>query len=204
MAKQVARQLGYLYVDSGALYRGVTWKALKDGIPTNDASRVRQMLPAFPMEFSREDGAVKYRIEGVDPGIEIRTEAVNSHVSQIAATPEVRDQVNAWLRDMTKLGDLVVEGRDIGTGVFPNADHKFYLDASPEERARRRYREMGQQEKGLDEARVGESLKKRDTIDSTRSKDPLKVAADAVRIDSTGLEAEDVVRFVLERVRVKR
>jgi cytidylate kinase len=201
VAKRVAAGLGYLYVDSGALYRGVTWHALRSDVDTRDAAAVGRLLPDFPIHFSTSAGAVVFTIDGMDPGMALRSETVNSHVSGVAATPEVRNQVNVWLRDMTRFGNLVVEGRDIGTAVFPSSEFKFYLDASPEERARRRYAEIAEKKDGLSKTDIGESLRKRDTIDRNRKKDPLRVAQDAVVIDSTGMGVDDVVTFVLDRVR---
>lgn len=201
IARRVAKALGWLYVDSGALYRGVTWQALRVGADTRSAEAVGALLVDFPIRFAVAGGAVGFGIDGVEPGMELRTEGLNSHVSHVAAMPEVRNQVNAWLRGMTTLGDLVVEGRDIGTAVFPQALFKFYLDASPEERARRRCAEMAGQGDGLSKKDISESLKNRDTIDRSRKKDPLKTAPDAVIVDSTGLEIEDVVALVLKQVK---
>jgi len=201
IAKGVAKALGWLYVDSGALYRGVTWQALRAGVDTKNAAAVGALLPGFPIRIAPAGGAVGFSIDGVEPGMELRTEKLNSQVSYVAAMPDVRSQVNEWLRSMTKLGDLVVEGRDIGTAVFPNATIKFYLDASPEERARRRCAEMAGQGAGVSKKDISESLKNRDTIDRSRQKDPLKTALDAVVVDSTGMEIQDVVTMVLTRVR---
>ena len=162
---------------------------------------VEILLPGFPIRFTVAGGAVGFSIDGVEPGAELRTERLNSQVSYVAAMPEVRNQVNEWLRGMTKLGDLVVEGRDIGTAVFPAATFKFYLDASPEERARRRCAEMAGQGNGVNKKDISESLKNRDTIDRSRQKDPLKTAPDAVIVDSTGMAIEDVVAVILARVK---
>jgi cytidylate kinase len=162
---------------------------------------VEMLLPGFPIRFVVAGGAVGFSIGGVEPGAELRTERLNSQVSYVAAMPEVRNQVNEWLRGMTTLGDLVVEGRDIGTAVFPAATFKFYLDASPEERARRRCAEMAGQGNGVNKKDISESLKNRDTIDRSRRKDPLKTAPDAVIIDSTGMDIEDVVAVILARAK---
>ena len=201
VAKRVAAGLGCLYVDSGALYRAVTWKALRSGVETNSPSALSTLLVGFPIRFSVAGGAVGFTLDNVDPGMELRTERVNSHVSEVAATPEVRSCVNEWLRSMTRFGDLVVEGRDIGTAVFPSAGFKFYLDAAPEERARRRYAEIATDKGGVSKTDIGESLKKRDRFDSNRQKDPLRIAPDAVVIDSTGMSIQNVADMILEQVR---
>lgn len=200
VARRVAAKLGYLYVDSGSLYRGVTWRALREGVDTSNAARVAGLLKDFPIQFIVAVGSVGFTIDGIEPGLELRTEELNRHVSEVAAMPDVRNQVNVWLRSMTEFGNLVVEGRDIGTAVFPSAEFKFYLDASSDERARRRYTEIAQQKNGANKTAISESLKKRDTIDRSRQKDPLRTAPDAIVIDSTGMSIEDVVTFVLKKV----
>ncbi len=197
VARRLARHFGYLYVDSGALYRGVTWAALERDVPGTDTAGVLAVMGALQIEFGVEDGAVTYTIDGVRPGAALRTEVVNRNVSPVAAIPEVRAQVVRWLRDMAALGPLVMEGRDIGTRVFPASPHKFYLDADPEVRARRRLGEMAE---AGDVAQVGESLRRRDRIDSGRQVDPLRVAPDAMVLDSTALSIDEVVAAIRERI----
>lgn len=200
VAKKVAKGLGWLYVDSGALYRAVAWKVSGEGLDSSDAGAVAALADQTEMTFSVKDGVVSYAIDGVNPGDEIRRKPVNDIVSAVAAVPRVRERVVSWLREMLKLGSLVMEGRDIGTAVFPDARWKFYLNASEEERARRRHQEMEQ--KGMGEAlkEVRRSIQNRDSIDSTRAKDPLKIAAGAFVIDSTGMEADGVASLILGHV----
>jgi CMP/dCMP kinase len=200
VARKVAGSLGWLYVDSGSLYRAMAWKALRDGVDSKDTGAVEQMVRGVKMDFFTADGAVVYRIDGVNPGDAIRTQAVNDVVSHVAAVPLVREYVVRWLRGMAQIGDLVMEGRDIGTAVFPGAEWKFYLNASAEERARRRHVEMEQKGIGEDFDAVQKSLKKRDSIDSTRKADPLRVAEGAQIIDSTGMAADQVAAFILSKV----
>lgn len=200
VARKVAIALGWVYVDSGSLYRAMAWKALKDSVDTRDANAVENMVRTVKMDFLVADGAVVYRIDGVNPGDEIRTKAVNDVVSNVAAVALVREHVVGWLRGMAELGDLVMEGRDIGTAVFPAAEWKFYLNASEEERARRRHVEMSAKGMGEDFDAVQRSLKNRDTIDSTRKVDPLRVADDAEIIDSTGMDADQVAGLILSKV----
>ncbi len=201
VAKKVAAALGSLYVDSGALYRGITWKAVRDAVDTGDPDRLAALLKDFPIAFFTAEGAVRFKIDGIEPGLELRTEEINSHVSKVAATPAVRMQVNAWLRDMVRLGSLVVEGRDIGTAVFPDAAFKFYLNASQEERARRRHAEITERKNGVTKKEIGESLRRRDAIDSTRKMDPLKAAPGAIVRDSTSMQADEVAGIVLGKVK---
>lgn len=195
VARKVAEGLGYQYVDSGALYRGIAWKAAELGCDPVAA------LDRMAVQFFVEANAVRYRIDGYEPRAEIRTERVSGLVSLAAAIPEVRMRVTQWLREMARFGDLVMEGRDIGTVVFPGADAKFYLDASPEERARRRHAELTPAGETADVGKVMDSLKSRDQRDSGRKTAPLKLADDAQVIDTTGLSIDQVVEVILARLR---
>jgi len=197
VARRVASALGWVYVDSGALYRAVAWKALKSGVYLEDAEAVRRIAENLEPKFDVRDGAVVFWIDGMEPGLELRTERVNANVSRVAALPAVRERVGRWLRSLTRFGNLVMEGRDIGTAVFPDAERKFYLDASPEVRAKRRHAEILALDRKASEQQVGESLRKRDLVDSTRAAAPLKAAPDAVVIDTTALSIDDVVKTVL-------
>jgi cytidylate kinase len=202
VARRVAAALGFLYVDSGAVYRGVAWKALREGVDVHSPEALVALLASARFEFLIEDGAVRYRIDGEDPGGAIRTEEVNVAVSPVAATPRVREQVVMWLRAALRFGDLVMEGRDIGSVVFPGARHKFYLDADPEERARRRHREMVESQGAeMSEASVGESLKRRDARDRGRATAPLRIVEGAAVVDTTHMNIDQVVEAVLAHVR---
>jgi CMP/dCMP kinase len=201
VARRVAGEFGFLYVDSGALYRALTWHALRTNVDVRDFEAVANMLPSIEMVFTVADGAVNYRLNGEDPGLAIRRETVNRAVSYVAANPPVREKVVGWLREMAALGPLVVEGRDIGTAVFPGARWKFYLDASHEVRAQRRHAEMAERDEDTSVTAVAHSLKRRDSIDSTRSKDPLRIAEGAVIVDSTALSIDEVVAAVVADVR---
>jgi cytidylate kinase len=201
VTRRVAQALGCLYVDSGAVYRGFTWHCLRRGVDTHQPELVKALLALSKWEFRVEAGAVKYTIDGGDPGEEIRGPAVRENVSYIARVPEVRHVVTHHLRDLSRFGSLAMEGRDIGSAVFPDTPHKFYLDASPEERARRRSAELVQREGASDVAEVKDSLLKRDQIDSTRATAPLQIPLGARVIDSTGLSPDDVVALILASVR---
>lgn len=203
VARKVAAKLGWIYVDSGALYRAVAWKAHRDAVDVKDVAAVEGLARDLTMEFNITDGAVSYTIDGVDPGDEIRLKSVNDIVSNVAAVPLVRELVVGWLRGMTELGKLVMEGRDIGTAVFPDACWKFYLNASSEERARRRHVEMEEKGIGEDLNAVAKSLQNRDEIDSTRKIDPLCIPEGAEVIDSTGMEADDVAEMIAANITEK-
>lgn len=197
VARAVARTLkNYLYVDSGSLYRAVTWKLMEDGVNTSDAAAVSVAVERIEMEFVVEDGAVCLRLQGRALKDELRTSAVSGHVSPVAAVPAVRTRVVTWLRSMTRFGSLVMEGRDIGTAVFPDTEHKFYLDASPEARARRRKGDRKDAAQAQDIEAVKQSLSERDRIDSTRKTDPLRVAEGVVPIDSTHMSPAEVAELI--------
>jgi len=200
VSQRVAQRLKFIHVDSGSLYRGVTWYFLSHNVQVADNAAVAAALQNIHMNILVKDSAVKFSIDGFEPDAELRSEAVNGNVSQIAALPAVREWIVGQLRRMTAFGDLVMEGRDIGTAVFPEAGLKFYLDAAPEERARRRYLEMlnGGKKAAYDE--VLRSILQRDGIDSSRAMAPLKIAPDAVVIQSTKMTIDEVVDFIVLKI----
>jgi cytidylate kinase len=201
VARGVAKAQGWLYVDSGALYRAVAWKALQDGIDVSEEDSVNELVSELEPDFYVEDGSVRFRVDGIALNRELREEVINRSVSPVAANQTVRKRVTQWLREMLAHGNLVMEGRDIGTAVFPDASYKFYLDASPDERARRRHAEMEDMKAGMSVGDVHASLSRRDSIDSRRMTAPLAIAEDAVVVDSTGMSIEDAVQFVIDRIR---
>jgi cytidylate kinase len=198
VARRVAAELGYLYVDSGAVYRAVAWKVLAEAVNAGDPVAVEALMRRVTIAFEVVGGAAHVRINGCDPGAALRSERVGEGVSEVAAVPAVRDRVTAALRGLRGLGGLVMEGRDIGTVVFPDARHKVYLDASAEERTRRRHAEL---QGGADMQAVRASLERRDGKDSGRPTAPLRVAPDAVVIDTTSLTIDRVVARIIARVR---
>lgn len=202
IARGIGRKLGFLHVDSGALYRIMTLAALRGGIDCNDAAAVAAFCENVDVQFVVKDGAVAALVGGQEPGDVLRTPEINANVSPVSKVPEVRAKVTAWLRGMRDLGDIVVEGRDIGSVVFPDAPARFYLDASAEARAHRRHLE--EVAKGIatqSEEAVKASLLGRDKIDSTRKTAPLKIADGAVVIDSTTLSIDEVLALVEEHSR---
>lgn len=202
VSRLVGERLQMLHVDSGALYRIYTWQALVKGVDTANPAAVAAFAPKVTIECRPEQGAIVYYVGGELPGNRIRTPEINAHASQVATVKEVRDAVTALLRSLVKFGDLVVEGRDITTAVFPDSPYRFYLTASAEARARRRQKE--EVEKGIanqSEEAVKASLLARDRIDSTRKYAPLKKADGVTEIDSSDLTLEQVVGLVLEAVR---
>lgn len=201
VARQAARALGFHYVDSGSLYRGLTWKCLREGVNTEDPAAVADLVQRTQLDFFVEEGAIRFTLDGEDPGAQIRSMPVQERVSDVAAVPAVRTRVVQHLRETTRFGSLVMEGRDIGTVVFPDTPFKFYLDADPEERARRRHQEMVQSASDTTVDNVLASLKRRDRKDSTRKTAPLQIALGARVIDSTTMAVTDVVALVVQQVR---
>lgn len=198
VSRLVGERLGYLHVDSGALYRIMTWQCLEEKVDTSDPAAVAAFAERVAIDCRPEDGRIAYYVNGEAPGNRIRTPEINAHASQVATVKAVRDRITALLRGMTRHGDLVVEGRDITTAVFPDSPARFYLTASAEARARRRQKE--EVEKGIANQSaedVKKSLLARDAIDSTRAYAPLRKADGALEIDSSDLTLEQVVETVL-------
>ncbi len=198
VSRIVGEKLGFLHVDSGALYRIMTWQCLEGGVDTSKPENVAAYASKIEIECRPEDGHIAYYVKGEAPGNRIRTPEINAHASEVATVREIRDVITALLRGMTKYGDLVVEGRDITTAVFPDSPARFYLTASAEARAARRQKE--EVEKGIanqSAEAVKASLLARDKIDSSRKYAPLKKADGAVEIDSSNLTLDEVVETVL-------
>lgn len=196
----VAARLGYLYFDTGAMYRAVTWLALAQGVPVSDEAQVTALAEAAQIDVlpAVEDDGRQYTVlvDGQDVTWAIREPAVANNVSRVSAYPGVRAALVVQQRRLAARGRIVMVGRDIGTVVLPNAPLKVYLDASAEERARRRWLE--EQARGGARAyeAVLDEVRRRDEIDSTRAVAPLRPADDAVILDSTALTIEQVVEQV--------
>jgi len=200
VARGLAAKLDSVYVDSGSVYRGVTWLMLQSDLELKDEDAVLTALAASEWEFYVNDNNMSFQINGVHPGTAIRTDEVTHAVSTIAAQPGVRSWIVAQLRGMVRFGSLVMEGRDIGSVVFPDASHKFYLDADPAERARRRSQQNQQLGETEDVEKVHDALQRRDAMDSQRKTAPLQIPLGATVVNSTGLDAEQTVQKILEQV----
>lgn len=199
VSRIVGEKMGFLHVDSGALYRIITWQCLENGVDMESPDAIIAFAETVDIECRPEGGRIAYYVGGEAPGERIRTPEINANASKVAREKPVRDRVTALLRGMTQYGNLVVEGRDITTAVFPDSPARFYLTASAEARARRRQKE--EVDKGIanqtTEA-VKASLLARDEIDSTRKYAPLKKADGAVEIDSSNLTLDEVVGIVMD------
>lgn len=201
IGKRLADELGYLFFDTGLMYRAVTWLALQRGINLDDEAAVTTLAESVPIEIqppSLADGrACDVIVEGVDITWEARRPEVDANVSQVSAYPGVRRALSAQQRRIGQRGNVVMVGRDIGTVVLPDADLKVYLDASAEERARRRTNEIIARGGIADYGQILAKVIERDRIDSTRDVAPLKIAGDAIVIDSNNLNAEEVFQQIL-------
>ena len=196
LARTVAERLGYRHVDTGAMYRAVAWKAQHDGGPLDDDDAVSAL--AEQAAIVQEDGRIA--IDGQDVTREIRTPAIDKAAASVARLPHVREALVRRFRELGKGGGVVMEGRDIGTVVFPDADLKFYIDASPEERARRRAADPAHTGGQGSLELVQSDIAARDQSDSTRSVAPLAKANDAIYIDTTSMPIEIVVGEVLKLI----
>jgi cytidylate kinase len=200
VARAVAAQLGYRHVDSGAMYRAVGWKALRDGVPLTDEPAIARLATDAAIEVT----SARVAIDGFDVTRDIRTPAIDRAAASVARLPRVREVLVDRQRAMGAGESLVMEGRDIGTVVFPSADVKIYLDAAPEERARRRASDPAHSGGPAAVSDVAALLTQRDEIDRTRTVSPLYAAPDAIVVDTTGKSVEEVVKEVLAVVRRRR
>lgn len=200
IAKLVSQELGFRYVDTGAMYRALTWKALQDGISFHSPELLTQLAKGTRIRFQNRNGSARVLVDGTDATNRIRTQRVTKMTNTLAAVQGVRRTLRQRQREMGRQGGVVMEGRDIGTAVFPEAHFKFYLDASPLERARRRYRELRAKNKRVSLRAIAEAIRRRDYKDKTRGISPLKVAPGAVVVDTTDMSQHDVVRFILDRI----
>src|SRR5688500_13395413 len=199
LARTVADRLGYRHIDTGAVYRAVAWKAQQDGLSLDDEDVVAALADRSHVEQS--DGRTE--IDGHDVTREIRTPAIDKAATSVARLPKVREVLVRRFRDLGKGGAVVMEGRDIGTVVFPDADLKFYIDASPEERARRRAADPAHTGGQASLELVQSDIASRDKSDSTRSVAPLIRANDAIYIDTTSMPIEEVVQQVLRLIEAR-
>ncbi len=206
VARRVAELLGYTYLDSGAMYRAVALKALQRGVPLDgpeSAARLEALAGETHIDLETTAQGHRVRLDGVDVTAEIRTPEVSQGASKVALVPGVRRVLVAEQQRAGAGGNVVMEGRDIGTVVFPNADLKIFLDASVEVRAERRWREHQQQGEAIDLARTIEEVRERDRRDRERDVSPLVQAADAVLVDNSAMDAEETARLIVMLARAR-
>ena len=198
-AKYVAETLGFIHINTGAMYRGIALKCIQQKIDLENKGVLEKILGETTFQFSDKNGSDLF-MDGQNISDEIIRAEVTGSVSNISTIPVVRERLVEYQREMAEGQDVVLEGRDIGTVVFPNADYKFFLVADLQERAKRRIKEMKAKGVLLELEELTYALEERDRKDSTREHSPLKKAEDAVEIDTTGLNIEDQVRCIVEIV----
>jgi cytidylate kinase len=201
VSKILAERLGYKYIDTGALYRGVAYEARKAKVGSDDEAGLERLCRSITLKFTRDERGLRLLSNGADITGEIRTPEISMLASAVSARPVVRKYLLSLQIELGKEKEAVFEGRDMGTVVFPNADVKFYLDASVRTRAERRHKELAgvKDSPGIEE--IERNIRLRDSNDRSRSLAPLKPADDAVIIDSTGLDIESVVTLMLSHIR---
>lgn len=204
ISKLIAKKLGLIHMDTGALYRGITYFALQNCTGDNGQINIAQLisrLPEIRLEFQDIDGELQLFLNGVNINKEIRFPQVSDNVSLVAKEAEVRNYLLQTQRDIASKGGVIMDGRDIGTVVLPNADYKFFMTASQDERARRRFLELQQAGEDTDIETVNQNLITRDTIDSERAVSPLKQADDAILIDNTNINREQTIDLILSYIK---
>ena len=202
LAKRLAQELGFLYVDTGAIYRTVGLAALRRGIDLSDAAQVAAVLPQLTITMGYgEDGLQRMCLDGEDVTAAIRENEISACASKVAAIPAVRDFLMEMQRKAAREHDVIMDGRDIGTVVLPQADLKIYLTAAPEARAERRYRELLERGQQANFDQVLREVVERDRRDTEREAAPLRQAEDAVLADTTGLDLEGSFRLLLGIIR---
>jgi cytidylate kinase len=200
-ARRLAELLGYVYVDSGAMYRAMGWKAVRAGVDLRDRERVAALAEVTDIRVVPGPAGPCVLVDGRDVTADLRSRAMDEASSIVSTYPEVRRRLVALQRAMAEAGGIVMDGRDIGTVVFPHADLKFYLDADLGVRAHRRLEDLRRRGAEADLAAIRAEVSRRDARDRGRESSPLMAAADAIRLDSTDLTAEQVVERMLSVVR---
>ena len=199
IARCIAKKLDYLYLNSGAMYRAITLLAVRKGVPSTDVPMLVQLAHDCRIDFA-ENGQVTL-LNGVDVSDKIRTPEVNRVVSDISKIPELRHEIVKQQRELGANGGIIAEGRDVTTVVFPNAELKFYLDASVEERARRHFAALNAKGISCTLEQMEANIRMRDETDSSREHSPLRTAEDAIIIDTTTKTINQVVKIIMEQTR---
>ena len=197
ISKILAHKLGYNYLDTGALYRAVAWKVREEKTDPDDEEALKSILKNIRITFNGD----RIFVDGIDVNSAIRTAEIGELSSQVSAKPVVRAGLFSIQREMGLKGNVVIEGRDTGTAIFPEAENKFYLDAGIEERARRRYEELKGKDTEASLEKTIEDIIKRDARDSSRESSPLMKTDDMIYIDSTDLSIEEVVTKILDHLK---
>lgn len=204
VTKEVAQKMNLINIDTGAMYRCVTLLMIRQNVKLDELEKIEKILDNIHIEFKLENEKQKVYLNNEDVSLEIRTQKVNEFVSPVSTIKMIRNRLADLQRKMAESIDVIMEGRDIGTNVFPNANLKIYLDATPEERANRRYKQNEEKGIHIPYKEILENVKYRDYTDSHREIAPLKQAEDAIYIDSTNMTIEEVVEKIIEEIKKVR
>lgn len=203
LAKRLAKELEFVYLDTGAMYRALALKVLRQGIDLADDARLAELIGSTGIDLNEKCGKMEVLLDGADVAAEIRTPEVSQMASKVSALRAVRARMLELQRAMGRRGNVVAEGRDIGTVIFPEAEVKIFLEASVSERARRRYDELIASGRAVDLVETLREIEERDKRDSERDVAPLRKAEDALMIDSSRVTADEVAALVLAHVQNK-
>lgn len=204
LAKRLAKDLNFIYLDTGAMYRALALKVLREGVDLADDDRLAEMIRSTEIDLADSDGNLNVLLDGVEVAGVIRTPEVSQMASKVSALRLVRERMLDLQRAMGRRGNVVAEGRDIGTVIFPQAEVKIFLNASVRERARRRYEEIKAAGGAVDFTKTLREIEERDKRDSERDIAPLRQAEDALMVDSSSVDAEAVAARVLAEINKKR
>jgi cytidylate kinase len=201
VAKVLSKRLGCIYLDTGAMYRAVTWAAMEQQIAFDNIEAMTQLLDTLELNFKDEDGVQRLYCNGIDVTEAIRTPEISANVSAVSMIPIVRESMTAQQRRIAQGADVLMDGRDIGTTVLPDAQYKFFLTASLQERARRRGLELEAKGQAVDYAQLEADIALRDKKDSEREVSPLRQAEDAELIDTSHLSFDEVVELLYYKIK---
>lgn len=204
VTKSVGEKLGLINIDTGAMYRSVALNIIRENIKLDELEKISQLLDNIKLDFKKDEEIMRFYLNGKEVTDEIRSKEVNDIVSQVSHIPLVRTRMVDLQRKIAEGKRVIMEGRDIGTNVFPNADVKIYLDASPEERANRRYKQNLEKGINIPYEEVLQNVIFRDNSDKTSDVAPLKMAEDAILVDSTNMTIEEVIDRIIEIINNKR
>ena len=204
VAKFIAKRLNYRYIDTGAMYRAVAWSAEKKDIDLSDENAVGQWVTHLKIEFITDPAGQQVKVNGENATGLLKSEVVGRGAAKVAAQKRVREILVAKQQEIGRSGNVVMDGRDIGTQVFPNAELKFFMDADAEERGKRRYLELKEKNLDVDLENIIAEIKQRDHEDRTRVISPLCPAEDAIKIDTTKFAIEEVIDKVMEQINLKK
>ena len=204
VAKFIAKRLNYRYIDTGSMYRAVAWSAEKKDIDLSDENAVGQWVTQLKIEFVADPAGQQVKVNGENATGLLKNEVVGRGAAKVAAQKRVREILVAKQQEIGESGNVVMDGRDIGTQVFPNAELKFFMDADAEERGKRRYLELKEKNLDVDLENIIAEIKQRDHEDRTRAISPLCPAEDAIKIDTTKFAIEEVIDKVMEQINLKK